>query len=79
MRTCTDIHNVPLALGQIGLKELIKVLCGRKCCPKKVQFSPLVIFSKVPGASEAVPSEEGTGGEEVAAGPGGPGGPGEEH
>ena len=46
MRTCTDIHNVPLALGQIGLKELIKVICGRKCCPKKVQFSPLVILLK---------------------------------
>ena len=33
-------------------------------------------WSKVPGASEAVPAEEGTGGEEVAAGAGGPGGPG---
>ena len=33
-------------------------------------------WSKVPGASEAVPAEKGTGGEEVAAGPGGPGGPG---
>ena len=33
-------------------------------------------WSKVPGASEAVPAEEGTGGEEAAAGPGGPGGPG---
>ena len=73
MLVCTDIHNVPLALGQIGLKEPIKVICGHKCCPKKVQFSPLVILSKVPGASEAVPAEEGTGGEEAAAGAGGPG------
>ena len=38
MLVCTDIHNVLLALGQIGLKELSKLYVDTNAVPKTFNF-----------------------------------------